>query len=298
MEPASLRSIETTSPGSGPAPAEMSPTVAAARIVRRLRQAVDWQPEIDEILELLGRSLSSHRSILFRLRELPGQGLTQPIVAYWVDETVAGISAPPTVIFQSIVHSDPLLGRIAQEGRQGKMFAGLTRDIEGFLRSDFENQKIKSFLSIPIFANGNAWGSVAINDCVHERIWSDDDKAAMEIVALALGDAIERAQSDAHVSEVIRAALLQASLDAVIVIDETGKIIEFNPAAEKMYGFAKSDVIGKDLLHTIIPSLLPQGLRQWRRIHDRARRADARPPHGDGHPERRRRGLSDRAHGQ
>ena len=81
----------------------------------------------------------------------------------------------------------------------------------------------------------------------------------MEIVALALGDAIERAQSDAHVSEVIRAALLQASLDAVIVIDETGKIIEFNPAAEKMYGFAKSDVIGKDLLHTIIPAYYRKG---------------------------------------
>ena len=143
-----------------------APTVAAARIVRRLRQAVDWRPEIDEILELLGRSMSGHRSILFRLRELPGQGLTQSVAAYWVDETVEGISSPPTVIVQAVVHSDPLLGRIAEEGRQGKMFAGLTRDIEGFLRQDFENQKIKSFLSIPIFANGNSWGSVAINDCV------------------------------------------------------------------------------------------------------------------------------------
>ena len=54
MEATSLRSIETTSPGSGPAPGTMSPSVAAARIVRRLRQAIDWQPEIDEILELLG----------------------------------------------------------------------------------------------------------------------------------------------------------------------------------------------------------------------------------------------------
>ena len=227
--------------------------------MRRLRHAVDWRPEIDEILKMLGRSLAGHRSILFRLRELPGQGLSQSVEAYWVDETVVGSAGPPTVIIQALVHSDPLLGRIAQEGRQGKMFAGLTRDIEGFLRHDFENQKIKSFLSIPIFANGNSWGSVAVNDCVGERIWSDDDKAAIEIVALALGDAIERAQSDAHVSEVIRAALLQASLDAVIVIDETGKIIEFNPAAERMYGWAKSEIIGKDLLHTIIPSFYRKG---------------------------------------
>ena len=90
MEAAPLRNVETTSPGSGPTPAELSPSVAAARIVRRLRHAVDWRPEIDDILKMLGRSLAGHRSILFRLRELPGQGLSQSVEAYWVDETVVG----------------------------------------------------------------------------------------------------------------------------------------------------------------------------------------------------------------
>ena len=71
--------------------------------------------------------------------------------------------------------------------------------------------------------------------------------------------------------------MLQASLDAIIVIDETGKIIEFNPAAEKMFGFPSADVIGKDLLETIIPEYYRKGYRQRRRVHDRARRADGRP---------------------
>lgn len=139
------------------------------------------------------------------------------------------------------------------------MFFGLTRDINGFLRKDFEAQKIKSFLSTPVFVNGRGWGSLAINDCVDERVWTEDEKAAIEIMSLALGDAIERSQSDAHVGEVIRSAMLQASLDAVLVIDETGKIIEFNPAAEKMYGYAKRDIIGKDILDTIIPSYYRKG---------------------------------------
>jgi len=259
MEQTALRKVETNLPSSGQPSEKPSATLAAARIVRRLRDAIDWQAEIDGVLELLGRSFDSHRAILFRLRELPGEGLVQSVASYWVDDTVEGISAPPTVILQSLVHSDPLLGRIAQEGRRGKMFAGMTRDIEGFLRTDFERQKIKSFLSIPVQANGVAWGSVAINDCVQERVWTGDEKAAIEIVALSLGDAIERARSDAHVGEVIRAAMLQASLDAVIVIDETGKIIEFNPAAEKMFGFAKADIIGKDMLETIIPHYYRKG---------------------------------------
>lgn len=259
MEERPLHRTEAELPSSSTAPTEHSATVAAARIVRRLRAAADWRQEIGELLELLGRSLSGHRSILFRLREIPGQGLTQSVEAFWVDETLKGIAAEPSVIVQAVVHMDPLLGRVAEEGRQGKMFAGLTRDIEGFLRQDFENQKIKSFLSIPVFADGTSWGSVAINDCVHERVWTDEEKAAMEIIAFALGDAIERSQSDAHVSEVIRAALLQSSLDAVIVIDETGKIIEFNPAAEKIYGWTKVELLGRDLLHTIIPTFYRKG---------------------------------------
>jgi PAS domain S-box-containing protein len=251
--------IYTTPPSIDPDIANPGVTVAAARIARRLRHADDWQPEIGSILELLGRSLQAHRTILFRLREDPGQGIVQSIFGYWLDETVEGISGPPTIILQSHIHSDPLLGRLAVEGRKGKMFAGLTSEIDGFLRKDFERQGIKTFLSVTVFAHGHAWGTVAINDCVRERVWTDEEKAALEIVALAVGDAIERSLSERHVGEIIHAAMLQASLDAVMVIDETGKILEFNPAAEKMFGYERTQIIGKDVLETIIPEFYREG---------------------------------------
>lgn len=250
--------IDTTPPSIDPGIDAPGISVAAARAARRLRYAHDWLAEIDGIVEMLGRSLGAHRSILFRLREVPGQGLTQSVASYWVDESVAGVG-PPTVIVQAVVQSDPLLEQIAEEGRQGKMFAGLTRDIDGFLRTDFEKQKIKSFLSVAVFAHGHSWGSLAINDCVEERHWSDEEKAALEIVALAIGDAIERSQSEQHAGEIIRSAMLQASLDAIIVIDETGKIIEFNPAAETIFGYPRSVIIGKDVLDTIIPEFYRSG---------------------------------------
>jgi two-component system sensor kinase FixL len=42
-------------------------------------------------------------------------------------------------------------------------------------------------------------------------------------------------------------ALLDAAVDAIVVIDERGQIITFNPAAERMFGHAAADVIGKDV---------------------------------------------------
>ncbi|BCH22602.1 hybrid sensor histidine kinase/response regulator [Mesorhizobium sp. L-8-3] len=251
--------IETIPPSMDMDIVEPGVSVAAARIVRRLRQAEDWRQELGWALELIGRSMSAHRTILFRLREAPDHGLIQSVAGFWVDDKIEGISGMPTVIPQSVIHSDELLGRIAREGRQGKMFTGLTSEIGGFLRRDFENQNIKSFLSIPYFVNGQAAGSLAINDCLRERKWTDEEKAAAEIVAIAISDAIERSQSDAHVAEIMRAAMLQASLDAVIIIDETGKIVEFNPAAERMFGYRRIDIVGQDILDTIIPEYYRAG---------------------------------------
>ncbi|WP_189510054.1 MULTISPECIES: ATP-binding protein [unclassified Mesorhizobium] len=233
--------------------------MAAVHVVRRLREAGDWQREMEGILETLCRSMDCQRGILFRLRELPGQGFAQSVSAYWIDPEFGGELASPTVIVQSIINSDPLLERLQEDERQGKVFAGHTRNLDGFLRTDFEKQNIKSFLSVSVFAHGHLWGTLAVNDCVAEREWTDEEEATLHIIALAIGDAIEHSPSEAHASEVIRRTMLQASLDAIIVIDEAGSIIEFNPAAEKMFGFPRSNILGKDLLDTIVPIYYRKG---------------------------------------
>ena len=41
-------------------------------------------------------------------------------------------------------------------------------------------------------------------------------------------------------------AVIEASLDGIIALDSSCKVIEFNPAAERMLGHARADVIGRD----------------------------------------------------
>lgn len=61
----------------------------------------------------------------------------------------------------------------------------------------------------------------------------------------------ERSQTTSRMNTV-----LQASLDGVIVSDETGTIIEFSPAAEDIFGYRAQDVIGHELGAIIIPDHL------------------------------------------
>ena len=48
-------------------------------------------------------------------------------------------------------------------------------------------------------------------------------------------------------------AVLRASLDAIVSIDAHGAVLEFNPAAERMFGYVRDDVIGADMAQLIVP---------------------------------------------
>jgi PAS domain S-box-containing protein len=56
--------------------------------------------------------------------------------------------------------------------------------------------------------------------------------------------------------------MIEASVDCVITIDADSKILEFNAAAERTFGYAREDVIGKPLTETIIPPALREAHRR------------------------------------
>ena len=57
-------------------------------------------------------------------------------------------------------------------------------------------------------------------------------------------------------SEQRQRIILESALDGIITIDGTGKIVEFNPVAENIFGFRSEEVRGKELAETIIPPRL------------------------------------------
>ncbi len=47
--------------------------------------------------------------------------------------------------------------------------------------------------------------------------------------------------------------VVEAARDAVVTIDSLGRILQFNRSAERMFGYQREDVIGRELAETIIP---------------------------------------------
>lgn len=48
-------------------------------------------------------------------------------------------------------------------------------------------------------------------------------------------------------------SVINGALDGIVTIDENGALVEFNPAAERIFGYKKEQVIGKSLAEVIIP---------------------------------------------
>lgn len=59
-------------------------------------------------------------------------------------------------------------------------------------------------------------------------------------------------------SEARKAAILNSALDCIMTIDHEGRVTEFNPAAERTFGYRREEVLGRSLAEVIIPP----GLRE------------------------------------
>ena len=62
--------------------------------------------------------------------------------------------------------------------------------------------------------------------------------------------------------EMLYRGILDTALDGIITMDGDGRVLEFNPAAERTFGFSRSEAIGKELAELIIPSRMREQHRR------------------------------------
>ncbi len=87
-----------------------------------------------------------------------------------------------------------------------------------------------------------------------------------------------------------KSAILDAALDAIITMDEGGLITNFNPAAERIFGYRKSDAVGRPVAELIIPERLRcqhyEGLARYLATGEGrvlGKRLELAALHADGH---------------
>jgi PAS domain S-box-containing protein len=123
------------------------------------------------------------------------------------------------------------------------------------------------------------------------RVVRTDDGVPVRVIGVNY-DITERKHGEEALreSEALHRAVLELSLDGLIMMDAAGTIVEFNPAAEAIFGYKRSDVLGKNLGEKIVPPRFREahrvGLERFvstRRGSVLGRRLEMPALHADGH---------------
>ena len=82
--------------------------------------------------------------------------------------------------------------------------------------------------------------------------------ATMDLLGMQLGQHVERrhAEEAEHAIEQRHRATLEAALDCVVTMDAAGRVIEFNPAACRVFGYAPEEALGREMADLIVPPAL------------------------------------------
>ncbi len=119
---------------------------------------------------------------------------------------------------------------------------------------DIAAENLKSALGFPIIDRGQVVGVAEY--FAHDMREPDQDLIATLLsIGRQIGQFIQRARGEEalRASENRKAAILESALDCVITIDQESRILEFNPAAERTFGYLKNDAMGRPLPELIIP---------------------------------------------
>src|SRR4051794_11043657 len=114
-------------------------------------------------------------------------------------------------------------------------------------------------------------GVVGVVELFGDRAREADPEllATLELLGVMLGQLVERraAEGARHAATERHRATLQAALDCVVTMDADGRVVEFNPAAERTFGFTQDEAVGREMAALIVPPDLRErhrrGLRRY-----------------------------------
>src|SRR5438445_5163145 len=101
----------------------------------------------------------------------------------------------------------------------------------------------------------------------HDYLLKDNRKRLIPTIERELREAESRrerkqVEEQLRKTQALKDSTIQSALDCIIVMDHQGLIIEFNPAAESTFGYAREMVLGQPLANLIIPPLLREQHRR------------------------------------
>jgi PAS domain S-box-containing protein len=221
-------------------------------VARVLADAADFDAIRHEVLAVLCDALSFRCGGLW---EPDADGRELLCTAFWVSsESLAGFAEQSRET--SFELGVGLPGRVWAD-RVALWVTDVVTDANFPRASIAERAGLGCALACPL-VSGNEF--VGVMEFFGANVAEPDDEMLDMVAAVGaqVGSFVRRRRAERAVraSEARRSAMLETALDGVVAIDESGRIVEFNPAAERIFGYERAEVLGRVMVDVIVPEPL------------------------------------------
>lgn len=152
----------------------------------------------------------------------------------------------------SIRVGDGFAGKIAAEARP--FFVGNAMESRLVENDALRRAEVHALYGVPLIAGGKVIGVAKMGSRTATE-FSEDDKLLFETMASRVTQLIQSVgwQAQVEQSNDRNQAILNAALDSVVSMSESGLVVDWNPAAERTFGYSQSEALGADMADLIIP---------------------------------------------
>ncbi|MBI2809451.1 MAG: PAS domain S-box protein [Candidatus Melainabacteria bacterium] len=235
--------------------------VAALRRVRTLEKAVKHQEQLSRLLAAVTEAFLTQDSLTVILRNCAQavvEELDAALARIWIFES----SENMLLLRASAGVCTHLVGEEARiplgSLKVGRIAADRTPHLTNSIGSDpwisnpewAAREGMVAFAGYPLLLDDKLLGVIAT---FSKHSLADSTLAQLAQVSKIISQGLERKRTEQELVAVSRHAsrLLEASADALTVMTPEGTITEANLAAEKVYGVARQDLIGKSITELV-----------------------------------------------
>ena len=222
---------------------------AAHGVASLLADADSFETVIPQVLSTLRKSLAAEACLLWLVND-------QSQELQCAESDAADESIQPFIELSRRLNFAPGQGLPGTAWADSKpvWFEDIRTTI-GFTRADTAAAcNLLSGVATPIVVGAKFKGVIEIYTT--RQLTRDPELLRMlKTIGNDIGQFIRRRRLDGMFrdEEARKTAILQSALDCIITMDTQGRIIEFNPAAERTFGYTLADASGQSLAQLIIP---------------------------------------------
>jgi PAS domain S-box-containing protein len=220
---------------------ETEQRAAELAIINSMGDALAGQIELDALIQLVGNKMRETFNAQIVYVALLDRTTNLIHFPYYNENGKPRVD-PPMPFGQGLTSKiiqtrEPLL--INQNVEQRRTELGVVR----------QGTPAKSYLGVPILVGSEAIGVISVQSTEEENRFDEADLRLLSTIAAGVGIAIERTrlyESTQSQKQYFEGIVFNSPV-AIVTVDLNSHIVEWNPAAEKLFGYPKAEALGRDV---------------------------------------------------